>query len=216
MAFFSKLNGTSVGSFLISLLGVRLKNNSGNLDVRNNGDTAFADVNAKNIGINDNGSGHKTTLQASGSQSGDILLVLPPDDGSAGQVLQTDGSGVLTWATTGATSDKVTVDTTSFAFGSSSTISMFTLPANAVVLSVSVVVDTAFDGTPSLTVGVNGGSASKYVGSSDVNLLVAGNYQTSEGWAPVGTTEALEISYTAGSATAGSGRVLVQYVTTPN
>jgi hypothetical protein len=62
-----------------------------------------------------------------------------------------------------------------------------------------------------MSVGVNGGSASKYVSSGDVNLLVADRYDIPNQSVPVGSTEALEITYSAGGATAGAGRVLVTY-----
>ena len=40
---------------------------------------------------------NKVSLRASGSQSGNYILTLPVDDGNAGQILSTDGSGVLSW-----------------------------------------------------------------------------------------------------------------------
>ena len=51
-----------------------------------------------------NGSNH-VTVKASSSLGGDIVLTLPTTDGDADQFLQTNGSGVLTWAAAGA-SDK--------------------------------------------------------------------------------------------------------------
>lgn len=42
------------------------------------------------------------TLDAPNSLSASYTLVLPPNDGSNGQVLTTDGSGVTTWTTNGA------------------------------------------------------------------------------------------------------------------
>jgi len=39
------------------------------------------------------------SLKVSESMAGHIVLVLPPDTGTAGQVLSTDGSGNLTWIT---------------------------------------------------------------------------------------------------------------------
>ena len=42
------------------------------------------------------------TLDAPNSLAASYTLVLPPNDGSNGQVLTTDGSGVTTWTTNGA------------------------------------------------------------------------------------------------------------------
>lgn len=211
MSTWIKTTGTQVGKFILGLTGVTLKNNSGNLEVRNNADTAFANVTAQNVTMTDNASGYGVTFSASTATVASYTLTLPVDDGSPNQVLATDGSGVLSWQSAASTADCWKVDTTSFAFGSASVVSMFTLPANAVVDRVSVIVDTPFDGTPSMSVGVNGGSASKYVASSDVALGVADRYDVPNQSAAVGTTEALEIAYSAGGATAGAGRVLVTY-----
>jgi hypothetical protein len=47
------------------------------------------------------------TIQAPASLSADYTLTLPPDDGTASQVLTTDGSGVLSWSTAGGGSGDV-------------------------------------------------------------------------------------------------------------
>lgn len=208
MSTWMKITGTQVGKFILGLTGVTLKNSAGNLQVRNNADSAFASVATSAVDVT--GSTYAVTIQPSASQTANYALTLPVDDGSPNQVLVTDGAGVLSWQSAASTADHWKVDTTSFAFGSGSTISMFTLPANAVVDGVSVIVDTAFDGTPSLSIGVSG-NASKYVASGDVLLTVADRYDVPNQQAAVGTTEALQIAYTAGGATAGAGRVLVTY-----
>lgn len=208
MSSWLKIVGTQAGKFVLGLTGVTLKNNAGNLQVRNNADSAYADASVANVVVN--GSSYGVTLSASASQAANYALTLPVDDGSPNQVLVTDGSGVLSWQSAASTADHWKVDTTSFAFGSGSTVSMFTLPANSVIDRVTVIVDTAFDGTPSMSVGVSG-NASKYVASSDTLLTVADRYDVPNQQAAVGTTEALEIAYTAGGATVGSGRVLVTY-----
>lgn len=222
MAVWSKLTGTQTGKFILGLLGVTLKNNAGNLVVRNNVDSADADVTANTFNasgdtgltINSDaaGSGADWSIAIARPATGmtaDWTMTLPPDPGSPGQVLETDGAGVTTWVSATSTATDVT-DTTSFAFGSSSTISMFTLPANAVIDKVSVIVDTAFDGTPSLSVGTSG-SASKYFGSGDSNLTVGDRYDVWNQLDADGSSEALQIAYSAGSATVGAGRVLVSY-----
>ena len=207
----AKLLGTQVGAFILGLTGVRLKNSSGNLQVRNNGDTAFADVQAKDVIVSNNSTTYDVTLTTSGSQTADYTLTLPVDDGSPGQVLATDGSGVLSWVSAASTDAAWKADSTSFTFSSTSPVTMFTLPANAQIDRVDVYIDTAFDGTPSMSVGVNGGSASKYFGSGDVNMAALGRYTVYNTELPVGTTEDLEITYSAGGATAGAGRVVVSY-----
>lgn len=223
MSSWLKITGTQVGKFVLGLTGVTLKNSSGNLLVRNNADSADAEVTASKVNISGNvldlnsdaaGSGADWlyTLQrpASGMTAA-VTLTLPDSDGSPSQVLSTDGSGVLSWISAGSTTQCVTADTTSFAFGSGSTITAFTLPANAVVDRVVVIVDTAFDSTPTLSVGVNGGSASKYVASTDLALTVADRYEVPIQSVANGSTEAIELYYSAAAASVGAGRVLVYY-----
>lgn len=225
MSFWTDLIGTTKSVFGIGLSGPKLKNNGGNLQVRNTGDSADAELTASKVNVSGEsivlnsdsagaGADWKVTIQRPASgMSADVVLTLPVDDGTAGQVLATDGDGILSWVSAGQTAHLVAVDTTSLAFGSGATVSMFTLPANAVVHEVEVIVDTAFDGTPSMSVGVNGGSASKYMASGDVDLTATAktSFVVHPGEAAVGTTEALEIAYSAGSASAGAARVLVKY-----
>lgn len=206
----SKLTGTQVGKFILGLAGVTLKNSAASLQVKNNADTAFADVQAKDVIVSNNSTGFDVTFTASGSQGADYTLTLPVDDGSPAQVLATDGSGVLSWITI-ATSQAWTAETTNLVFGSTSPVTMFTLPANSIIDKVAVYIDTAFDGTPTMSVGVNGGSASKYVASGDVLMTTLGRYDVPNTEIPVGSTEALEITYAAGGASVGAARVVVTY-----
>lgn len=53
-----------------------------------------------NIRIRATGS-NTVTVQASSSTSSSFSLTLPPNDGTAGQVLTTDGSGILSWSAGG-------------------------------------------------------------------------------------------------------------------
>lgn len=212
MSTWIKTIGTQTGRFILGLTGISLKNNAGtSVQVRNNGDSAFADLEAKDITLENNSTTYGVTLTTSASQTADYTLTLPVDDGSPGEVLSTDGAGILSWVSAASTASSWKVDTTSLAFGSAGTVTMFTLPANAVVDRVSLIVDTPFDGTPSVSVGVNGGSSSQYLASTDVLLTVADRYDVPyQGQANV-STEALEIYYTAGGASAGAARVLVTY-----
>ena len=225
MSMWTDLLGTTKSILGIGKTGVKLKDSSGNLIVRNNADSADSEITASKVNVSGNavdinsdaagaGADWKYTLQRPASgMTADVTLTLPVDDGSPGQVLSTDGSGVLSFVSAGSTDALTHVDTTTVAFGSSATVSMFTLPANAVIEKVQVVIDTAFDSTPSMSVGVNGGSASKYMGTGDVGLTATAKtvWENHPGEVANGSTEALEIAYTAASASVGSARVLVHY-----
>ena len=49
--------------------------------------------------LQDTTGGEYVALQAPGTVASSWTLTLPTDDGTASQFLQTDGSGVTTWAT---------------------------------------------------------------------------------------------------------------------
>ena len=87
---------------------------------------------------------------------------------------------------------------------------MFTLPINAVVNNVRVIVDTVFSGTPSLSIGITG-TTSKYMAANQMDLAVIGVYEAYPGLAAIGTTDAIIATYSAGAAAAGSGRIEIDY-----
>jgi hypothetical protein len=220
---FADIVGTTLNFFRIGKTGPRLENDNGSLHVRNTGDTADVRVTASefnassdvglviNSDASSSGSDWKITLQRPATgMTADVVLTLPPDDGSAGQVLQTDGNGVLSWVSAGSTAQCLTLDTTTVNFGDTSPITLFTLPANAIIDHVDVIVDTAFDGTPSLTVGIAGDTA-KYMGAGDNLLTEVAVWRTHPGIAADVASEALIATYSAGGATVGSARVVVAY-----
>lgn len=212
MSLAMKLRATAEALFGIGIgtTQVNLKNDSGaSISARNAGDTAFVGLKSSFVDLQDT-NGQRARLQVPDLAS-DYALTMPPDDGSPGQVLQTDGSGVLTWVANGSAAGGVIVDTTSLAFGTGSPLTLFTLPANAVVRKVSVQVDTAFTGTtPQVTIGISG-TVSKYSAAGDVDLKTAGLYVIFPEQIPVGTTEALIATYTASGAAAGAARILIEY-----
>lgn len=222
MSFISDLKGTAIGYLKLALNGVRLKNNSGNLVVRNSNDNADAEITTSKVNISGNdfvlnsdsaGSGADwkiTVTRPTSGMTADYTLTLPVDDGSPSQVLTTNGSGVLSWTSTGVTSSCLKFDTTTLAFGDSSPLSLFTLPANAVVHLVRIIVDTAFNGTPSLSIGIVG-TTSKYASTTQIDLATADIYDITPAQIPVGTSEDLIATYSAGGASQGSARILVGY-----
>ncbi len=224
MNFFQKLMGTTAGYFKLALDGVRLKNSSGNLLVRNTGDTGDAEITTSKVNV----SGNSLVINSDAAGSGDdwsvtlarpasgmtaaVTLTLPPDDGAANQVLITDGSGNMSWSSTGDTTSCDKIDTTTLAFGTSSPEALFTTGAADVITKVEVIVDTAFDGTaPTVAIGVSG-TTGKYVATTDVDLKTIGVYQVNPALVAQGT-EALIATYVADTSTAGSARILVYYAT---
>lgn len=223
---FSDLLGTTRAYLKIGLTGVRLKNNTGNLDVRNSGDSADAAITASKVNvsgdsieINSDAAGSaadwKYTLQRpAAGMSAAITLTLPVNDGTSGQVLQTDGDGILSWASAATTGLCDKIDTTTLEFGSSSPVTMFSTGAGDVIDKIQVIIDTPFDGTaPSASVGITG-TASKYMAATDLDLkATAGTvFEVHPGLAAAGA-EDLIITYSGDSSAAGSARFLVYYGT---
>lgn len=223
----SDLAGTALAYIRIGFTGPRLKASSGNLLVRNPGDSADAEITASKVKV----SGEILEINSDAAAAGEdwmytlqrptsgmtaaVVLTLPATDGSPNQVLQTDGDGVLSFATAGTTSDKQTTDTTDLDFDSTSPVAMFTKPDAATISKIRVIIDTAFDGTPSMSVGI-AGTASKYMASTQVDLTMAAAtvFEVSPGL-PAAAAEDLIITYSAGGATVGAARVEVDYAAIP-
>jgi hypothetical protein len=224
MGIFNDLLGTSKSFFKLGISGVRLKNNAGNLSVRNTGDSADAELTTSKINV----SGDAIVLNSDAAGSGTdwgytvnrpsfgmtaaVNLTLPTDDGTANQVLQTDGTGILSWASAGSTASSDKVDTTTLAFGSTSPLALFNTGVADVINTIEIIVDTAFDGTaPTVAIGI-AGTTSKYSATSDVDLKTVGVYQIHPGVIAQGA-EALIATFNADASTAGSARIQVYYAT---
>lgn len=222
------LRGTTTGIFGIGRDGPNLKDESGELAVRDNADAAYEAIRALlfktygddfelNAGAAGSGSDWKLTLsRPSTGMTHDLQVIFPSADPAPGQALTVASlvGDVITlqWTTIAAGTDKIVVDTTSLAFGSSSPVAMFALPANAVVREVRCTIDTQFNGTPSASVGITG-TTSKYMPATALDLTdVAGSvYKYTPAVVPSGSGESLIITYSAGSASAGAARFEVSY-----
>jgi len=93
------------GSKINPDFGAQNVTTTGNVIVNSQGDVRFGDADSSNY----------IAIQAASVISANVTLTLPNSDGTSGQVLSTDGSGALSWATAGAT----VVDGGNFANGSS-------------------------------------------------------------------------------------------------
>lgn len=229
MSRFLDLLGTALSKFQLGIGGPQLKNNSGVVEARNATDSAYAVLAALmhktygddfelNSGATETGGSWKFTLsRPSTGMTHDLQVIFPSGDPSPGQALTvaTFASNIITlqWTTVAGGTDKIVCDTTSLAFGTTSPLSLFTLPANAIIKRCAVVVDTSFNGTPSLSIGVSG-TTSKYMGSTQVDLTAAAGtvFEVDPGQVADGSSESLIATYSAGSASAGAARILVDYV----
>jgi hypothetical protein len=190
---------------------VRVGNVIGNLfGVANSAVTANTVTDAAQANITSVGT--LTVLNVNGTSNlgpvGNVVIT----GGSNGHVLTTDGTGNLSFQATQSIGDTWKADSTTVNYNSGATIAAMTLPVNAIVDKVSVIVDTVFTGTaPTLTVGLQGGSGFEYVAANDANLKVGDRYDVPSQIAPVGSSGNIEILYTADGSGAGAARVIVTY-----
>jgi hypothetical protein len=214
-----KLTGTSNPYFQIGIGGPIVNNNSGVLEAKNAAGTSYVNLTALGLTATGgvltlNGATYNVVIEPSSSQTATYTLTLPVSAGTAGQVLSTDGTGVLSWVASGNTTHTVQNIDATIAYGSTSPVTIGTLPANAIVTSVNVYVDTAFNATsPSLSVGI-AGTTSKYMGTTDLDLTTAGSYAEDPGLPADTSSESIIATFAAGTGgTAGSARVIVYYTT---
>ena len=208
----------------IGATAVGIKQVAGKLRVRNKADSAdapvvgsviassgdFLEINEDAAGV---GADFKLTLaRAAAGMTANRTITFPAEAPTAGFGLVTDGAGNLSYQVLAAGNDKAVIDTTTLAFGSAATTALFTAPAGAVIIGVEVIVDTVFNGTPSLSVGV-GATVSKYLGATQVDLTQPATtiFDVQPGLPAAGVAEALIATYAAGGATGGSARILVTF-----
>lgn len=209
----------------LGINGLQLKNTGGKVRVRNAADSADAplvgstiEASGDSLTLNEDAAGSgadwKMTLSRPGTgMTQDLTFNMPASYGTADFVLKTDGAGNLTWGASASATNLEATDTTDLAFDSTSTVAMFQLPADAVIRKIAVVVDTAFDGAPSLSIGVTG-ELSRYLGSGQVGLNSAAGtvFELDPAAEAEATAQDLIATFAAGSATAGAARLLVSYV----
>jgi hypothetical protein len=228
MSRFLDLLGTLKSKFQLGIGGPQLKNNSGAIEARNAADDAYAAIHALlvaiygddfvlNAGAAESGADWKFTIsRPSTGMTQDLQVIWPAAAPSNGQALTvadyTSGVITLQWSSSSGNPNAIVLESTSLAFGDTSPKAMFTLPPDAVVRRVAVVVDTAFDGTPSLSVGVTG-TTSKYMGSTQVDLTAAAGtvFEADPGLDADGSSEDLIATYSAGGASVGAARIIVEY-----
>lgn len=225
MSVFMDLKGTSLTTIQIGKGGPRFKASAGALQAKDAADSAFVDWYAKELFL----AGEKLVINNDAAEAAadwkytlgrpaagmteNLTLNLPPTKGNAGELMRTDGAGNLSFVPPVA--GGMLVDTTNLVFGSGATVTLFTLPANAQVLDVEVIIDTPWDDTGIVEIGLLG-TQGKYMGTGDNDLensIAGDSWSAKKNNVPVGITEDLKAYYTAGGAeTVGAARVIVSYV----
>lgn len=187
---------------------IRIKDSSAVLQARNAGDTAFIDVAGKQIRIQGNNATNAIILNSPNGLGASVTYTLPGTDGSTGQVLSTNGSGTLSWASVSANADLTQVE--AFTEATSSPLTIFTPPANAIIRLVIIeVTAAAAGGTPT----VKAGTAlddDAYMLVTENDLLETGVYEVQPLVSAGGSPSAVILTITPDSQTF-SGNVYVVY-----
>jgi hypothetical protein len=225
MAFWTDLVGTVSGYIRLGLTGPRLKNDGGHLVVRSNVDGADAEITAAKLNVSGDaielnsdaadeaGDWKYTLMRPPAGMMGAVTLILPPGPGTAGYAMLTDGTGVMSWGAAGNTAPCSTMDTTAISFASVSPVAAMTLPPDAIVDEVEVIVDVPFDGmAPQMSVGIAGNLA-KYMGVTGNNLTADAQtrFVSHPNNPPEALEEAIVITLNPDSSTVGSARVLITF-----
>jgi hypothetical protein len=111
--------------------------NMGTQNITNATSVAATNFSGRNLILSDNDT-NTVTIKTPTDVTADYVLTLPPNDGGAGEVLTTDGSGVLTWGAGGGSSISVTANQAVVANGTGTGLTSFTCSINQVM---------SFDGT---------------------------------------------------------------------
>lgn len=202
----SRLRRTMLSIFRIG--NIQIKDVTGVVQTRNAADSAFAEAAVAKIRIQNTNAVNAVILSAPGGLGASQTYVLPGVDGSTGQILSTDGAGNLSWVDTVANANLTQVE--SFTEATSSPLTIFTPPANAIIMEISIVVDTAAGAsTPTVEVGVSG-TPDLYMAATDTDLLTQGTYTLRPLADVTGTPSAVILTITVAGQTF-TGRVYVTY-----
>ena len=204
-------NATVANANYASFAGVAYSVSGGNVSGQV-GNALIAGTVYTNAQPNITSVGNLTGLTVTGTSTLGNIGNVKITGGNVGDIIITDGTGNLSFVAPISGESAWKVNSTTVSFNSSASIVAMLLPANAIVDRVSVIVDTAFNGTaPTLSVGKQGGSGFEYSGINDTNLKVTDRYDLPSQLPAVGVSGNIEILYTSDGSTAGSARILVTY-----
>lgn len=187
---------------------VRLKDSSGVMQMRNAADSAYVALAALNVRVQGSNATNAVVLAAPAALGSDLTITLPPDVGASGYVLQTDGAGTTVWAAVTTNSDLVQVE--SFTEATSSPLTIFTPPANAILTDIVIDVSVAAGGgSPTVSVGVSG-TVARDMATTENDLKTVGRYQANPDTAVGGSPAAVILTIVPSSQTF-TGKVYVKY-----
>lgn len=196
---YAQLNYNGESWVWVDSSGVHFESTGGQADFDTNGDlTLPGKVTTETLTVN------------TYSELGDVANV-SITGGSDGEVLTTNGSGVLSWTAIPSTADALKTVIVDFQYNLSSG-SSWTIPAGSIINEVIVIVDSAFNGTATVKVG-NMADPAAYVTDSDTLLSLTDRFEFGQSAAALSADDSIVVTVTGGGATTGTGRVIVSYST---
>ena len=233
---FADFLGTSYKFIQFGIGGpfLRAISNAAGFVVRNANDTAdipFTTSQLKNSGKNlilnsaaaNNGSDWTCAIAApSTGQSAAKTITLPARPSVAGYaIVATDGMDTWDYVAFPTLTDRPEDKTYTINFNSTSPINLIALPANAIAKQITVFVDIPWSGytsAPTLIIGT-ASNPTLFMSSSQIDLadaIGAKSYTVNPSVAPNASPIQLIGTYTANGATAGSGRIVIDFSTPSN
>lgn len=230
MGVFKNLLGTVLDRFGLGLAGPMVKNESGQVALRDTDDAAYVALRAALVRVF--GDAIELNAGATGAGADRVMRLLRPDTGMSTNIdivmpsgvptpddeiyVVSYSSGVVTLGYrnggAGAT-NMVHMDETDLVFGSTSPLALVTKPANGLVPVVKVIIDETFDEAPQLSIGI-AGETSKYGSATHIDLTApAGTvFELDYGEPATGSTEDIIATYASDGATEGAARIQVYFV----
>lgn len=210
MRFISDLVGTLNSWFRIRNTRLR-DSNADSLDVRSSDDTEYRSLKVRDLKIHGPGDDEPgISLGLVNSPSSDIRYIIP-EGGADDEVLAVDGTDgetvTLKWTSATTAENMIRVAVAEVTSGSSSTIPVVTPAGGATIRKVIVVVDQAFDGSPTLSVGTSTSTA-QYMAANQNVLTLDTQFETQP---LIEDDDPVIISFSSGAATQGTARVYVEY-----
>lgn len=154
---------------------IRIKDSAGTVQLRSGDDSAYADLAAQKLRVQSGNPINAVVLTSPNALGTDVTLTLPGTAGSSGQLLRTNGSGILSWED--AQSGANLVESTAFSDSSVSPLTVLSAPpAGTQILGIRIeVVSPAGGGSPTLSIGT-ASAQDAYVVVGDNDLTSAGFY----------------------------------------
>ncbi len=189
---------------------IRIKDSAGTVQLRNGGDTAYADTAVNKIRLQGNNATNAVVLTSPNGLGANVTFTWPSAVGSSNQVLaDVGGDGTLGFINVSGNANLIQQE--SFTEATTSPLTIFTPPANARLLRIIIDLQVAAAaGNPTVSVGT-AASPALYMTTAESDVKTVATYQVEEPIELGGSPDAIVLTIVPDSQTF-SGIVYVEYV----